>query len=589
MQINYDDWITRYDTLHDGDRAEIRRQIATMARPPVFSVVMPVYDPRPDLLNAAIESVRTQLYPYWELCIADDASTNREIPNVLTEAAKRDSRIKFVRRPVNGHITAATNTALTFARGHFVALLDHDDLLSERALYEFAMAVLSEPDTDIIYSDQDQIDDTGQRSNPFFKPDWDPDLIVGQNYVNHLTAYRRTILDVLGGLRPGFDGSQDYDLILRASRQTAPSRIRHVPSVLYHWRRAVPSTQSFSEAWLEQCIDAAHRAVSDHLAAIGTPAEVGPAPRAPMWNRIRFPIPDPAPPVSVIIPTRDRADLLEGCIEGLLRRTNYKPTEILIVDHDSVESRTHCLFERLTRTEPSVRIVPYHGTYNYAAMNNAAIDLATGDVIALLNNDIDMLDPEWLGEMVSHTLRPGVGIVGAKLLYSDCRVQHAGIVLGPGPHIGHVQRLAGREDLGYFGQLALVRDFSAVTAACLVSRKAVLIEIGGFDSVNLAVAFNDVDLCLRAGDYGYRVVWTPFAELFHLEGASRGSDELPEHQMRFRRELQHLYRTWANVIENDPFHNKNMTFGWEEICIPAPPRAPRPWQSAAAPVVSVDF
>jgi GT2 family glycosyltransferase len=358
--------------------------------------------------------------------------------------------------------------------------------------------------------------------------------------------------------------------------------------VLYHWRRGVQSAESFSEVWLEQCVAAAHRAVSDHLAAIGTPAEVGPAPRAPMWNRVTFPIPDPAPPVSIIIPTRDRADLLESCIEGLRSRTSYQPAEILIIDHESVEPETHLLFERLTRSEPRLRILPYHGAYNYAAMNNMAIEQATGEVIALLNNDIDVRGPEWLGEMVSHAVRPGVGIVGAKLLYGDHRVQHAGIVLGPGPSLVHVQRLAEPDSLGYFGQLALTRELSAVTAACLVSRKAVLVEIGGFDAVNLPIAFNDVDLCLRAGDFGYRVVWTPFAELFHLEGASRGSDALPEQQARSRQELQYLYRTWAGVIENDPFHNKNVLFGWHETCVPAPPRLRRLWRGNVAPVAQVD-
>jgi glycosyltransferase involved in cell wall biosynthesis len=580
MDEDYDAWIGQYDTLEESNRQVIADHIVSFANPPVFSVVMPVYNTRPDLLRATIESVSVQLYPYWELCIADDASTTPLIPLLLSEAQIRDPRVKFVRRSVNGHISAATNSALALATGDYVAFLDHDDLLSERALYEFAAAVVAHPDTDILYSDQDQIDDDGRRSNPFFKPDWDPDLLLGQNYVNHLVAYRRTILESLGGLRPGFDGSQDYDLILRASRQT--EQIRHIPSVLYHWRRGVRAAASFSETWLDQCIDAAHRAVHDHLAELGTPGVVEAAPRAPMWNRVRFEIPAPAPSVSVVIPTRDRPDLLERCLDGLLRRTRYQPTEILILDNDSREVSTQQLLDRITQVYDHVRVIPFPGPFNYSAMNNAALQAVTGEIVVLLNSDIDVIDLDWLGEMVSHAIRPGVGLVGAKLLYGDCRVQHAGIVLGPGKSLVHVQRLASREDSGYVGQLVLTRTYSAVTAACLAARREVLLEIGGFDAINLPVAFSDVDLCLRAGDYGYRIVWTPFAELFHLEGASRGTDERPEHRDRMARELDHLYLTWKTVIENDPFHNPNLAFGWEETRIPAPPRHLRPWRRPAA-------
>jgi len=584
MTTDYDTWIGQHDTLDENDRLAIAEHIESFINPPVFSIVMPVYNTRPDLLRGAIRSVSTQIYPYWELCIADDASTDPLIPLLLFEARQREPRVKVVRRPVNGHITAATNTALTLATGDFVAFLDHDDLLSERALYEFAAAVAACSDVDILYSDQDQIDDAGRRSNPFFKPEWDPDLLLSQNYINHLVAYRRTLLESLGGLRPGFDGSQDYDLILRASRNTEAGRIRHIPSVLYHWRREVQAAHSFSETSLDQCISAAHRAVSDHLVALGTPGVVEAAPRAPMWNRVRFDIPAPAPSVSIIIPTRDRSDLLEQCLDGLLRRTNYKPAEILIVDNDSRDTRTRWLLDRITRIYPHVRVLPFPGPFNYSAMNNAALHASTGEVLVLLNNDVDVIDPDWLREMVSHAIRPDVGVVGAKLLYGDCRVQHAGIVLGPGKSFVHVQRLASREDLGYFGQLVLLRTFSAVTGACLAARREVLLEIGGFDAKHLPVAFNDVDLCLRAGDYGYRVVWTPFAELFHLENASRGPDEhLPARREQAERELRYVYQTWLSVIENDPFHNPNLIFGWHETRIPAPPRHSRPWRRPAAP------
>jgi glycosyltransferase involved in cell wall biosynthesis len=481
MDAGYEAWVAQYDTVGESDRRAIADHIASFADPPIFSLVMPVYNTRLDLLRSAIESVFIQIYPHWELCIADDASTNPLVPLLLSETKAREPRVKVVHRPINGHITAATNSALAVARGDFVAFLDHDDLISERALYEFAAAVVAQPDTDVLYSDQDVIDDHGRRSNPFFKPDWDPELLLGQNYVNHLVAYRRAMLESLGGLRPGFDGSQDYDLILRASRQTQADRIRHIRSVLYHWRRGAEAAASFSEARLEQCIDAAHRAVSDHIAELGTPGVVEAVPRAPMWNRVRFAIPAPAPTVSIIIPTRDRADLLERCLDGLLRRTSYRPTEILIVDNDSREVRTRWLLDGISQVHGNVRGLPFPGPFNYSAMNNAALQAATGEVVVLLNNDTEVDDPNWLEEMVSHAIRPGVGLVGAKLLYGDGRVQHAGIVAGPGNRLTHVQRLASRDDLGYFGQLALMRSYSAVTCACMAARREVLLEVGGFD------------------------------------------------------------------------------------------------------------
>lgn len=574
----YSTWIAQYDTLSDADRVGIVEHTARLADPPIFSLIMPVYNTQPELLLAAIGSVFAQLYPHWELCIADDASTDPAIPTLLAEVQATEPRVRTVRRKDNGHITAATNTALSLATGDFVAFMDHDDLLSERALYEFAVAIVEHRDTDILYSDEDRIDEVGKRSNPFFKPDWDPDLLLGQNYINHLVAYRRTLLEALGGLRAGFDGSQDYDLILRASRCTEPDRIRHVPSVLYHWRGRVQEAASFSETELARCIDAARRAVSDHLAALGTPGTVEAVPQVPIWNRVRFPIPTPRPPVSIIIPTRDRADLLEQCLNGLVDRTDYEPLEILIVDNDSREPRTHQLLNAMTTKHPQVRVLPFAGDFNWSAMNNAALQVASGEVVVLLNNDTDVIHPDWLDEMVTHALRPDVGVVGARLLFGDGSVQHAGVVLGPGKSLSHVLRLAPRKDLGYFGQLTLLRSYSVVTAACLAARREVLLEIGGFDAENLPVAFNDVDMCLRAGDYGYRVVWTPFAELFHLEGASRGRDEKPEHQVRFQRELRHVYLTWQDVIEKDPFHNPNLLLGHDKMRLSEPPRRAHPWR-----------
>ncbi len=316
-RLRYEHWVAQYDTLHDADRAAIRAHIAELAKRPLISVVVPVYNTEEQYLREMIESVLQQLYPHWELCLADDASTKPHIQRVLREFSTLDSRIKFVSRETNGHIAATTNTALDLAVGEFVALLDHDDLLSETALYEIAVELDAHPDADVIYSDSDSIDDAGCRSEPYFKTDWNPELMLGYNIVNHLGVYRRALVEEVGRLRVGFEGGQDYDLMLRAAEASAPSRIRHIPAVLYHWRRNA-SSPSFSEASMERCVVAARRAVRQHLERTGVQAHIEPAPGAPIWTRVIYLLPRERPLVSIIVPTRDRSDFLVRCADGVL-------------------------------------------------------------------------------------------------------------------------------------------------------------------------------------------------------------------------------------------------------------------------------
>ena len=583
LASEYDRWVRDHDTLTDGDRAQIRAHIDRLAYQPLISIVMPAYETPERLLREAIGSVRAQLYQHWELCIADDASPSDNIASVLREMATEDSRIKWIRRDHNGHIAAATNSALALATGEFVALMDHDDLLAEHALYEIAAELNTHPETDLIYSDEDQVDPNGRRYQPYFKPDWNIDLLLGHNVFSHLGVYRHELLTQIGGLREGVvDGSQDYDLVLRAAEASEPSRIRHLPEVLYHWRRMGEET-SFSQAHLDRCIAAARQGIRDYLKAKGVQgSDVVEASAIPTWNRVRWPLPQP-PRVSLIVPTRDRMELLSRCVSGLLHRTNYPDLELLIVNNDSREQPTLELFERL-QADKRVRILHVPGQFNYSTLNNRAVHEATGEIIVLVNNDIDVIDGSWLRELVSIAMRPDVGAVGPKLLFGDGRIQHAGVVLGVGSHgngpgvAGHFGYSAARNDVGYFGQYALTREVSAVTGACLAMRKAVYEAVGGLDAAHLPVTFNDVDLCLRIRASGRRVIWTPFAELYHLESASRGLDRTPEQVARANKEADYMRHQWGPQLDNDPFYNLNFDRRDHDFRLANPPRRQKRWR-----------
>ena len=522
----YPNWIELNDTLSDADRRLIREHIERFGTKPLISVVVPVYNTPEPYLRALIASIDAQLYPHWELCLADDASTAPHIKPLLKELTASDDRIRCVFRSSNGHICAATNSALEIARGDFIALVDHDDVLPEHALYEVAAALDADPTLDILYSDQDMINAEGRRSNPHFKTDWNLDLLLGQNMINHLGVYRRSLVEQIGGMRVGFEGSQDYDLVLRASDATTPERIAHIPAILYHWRMDAEAA-NFSQSQRDKCFRSAKRALEDHFARRGETAEVVPAIGSKAYTRIIRALPAKKPLVSILIPTRDRADLLKQCVDGLLHRTHYDPLEIIIIDNDSVEPQTAALFEVL-RKDRRVRILPFHGDFNFSAMNNVAAHEARGEILVLLNNDTDVIHADWLREMASHAVRPDVGAVGAKLYYTNHKLQHGGVVLGLGGVAGHYFPSAPRQEGGNYSDLFLTRRVSCVTGACLAIRRSVYLEVGGLEADHLKIAFNDVDLCIRLVKAGYHIVWTPYAELFHHESASRGSDAAPE-------------------------------------------------------------
>jgi O-antigen biosynthesis protein len=601
-QLRYNRWIAVYDAISATDRSLIRAHISRLAVRPLISVVISTAGASDIALRDSFNSVFTQLYDHWELCVAVDELAEPRIELLLGLTKARDSRIKLVRSDLLLGTVSAINAALDLATGDFVTFLEAGDILPEHALYEVAFSIVSDQRIDILYTDQDELTTDGQRSNPWFKPDWDPDLLLAQDYIGNLAVYRRTLVAAIGFLRPELADAVFYDLALRATAALKSDRVHHIPAILYHRRSKKETNGSKKALPMLRAIRGAHRAVRDHLDSLGnTKTLIRPAPQAPHAIRIIWPVPEPPPLVSVIVPTRDQADLLAQCVEGVLQRTDYPNLELLIVDNGSVEPATAALFDRLSCVEPRVRILRYPGPFNFAALNNAGARMAKGEVLLLLNNDTDIIESDWLREMVSHALRPDVGIVGAKLIYANESIQHGGVTLGPQGQITHVHRFASRNDPGYFGQLSLTRTLSAVTGACVAIRRAVFFEVGGFDEINLQIGFNDIDLCLRLREHGYRVVWTPFAELFHVESVSRGYDDFPElfqlesvsraydaadpvKRERGIREWQYMHKTWGAMMESgDPFHNPNLRFHWDHLEIPSSPRREKPWRSVNQP------
>jgi GT2 family glycosyltransferase len=567
---NYDDWVQLYDCLEEGSRNALRALAQRSAAGPTFSVIMPAYKTPAALLTKAIESVRAQIYPRWELCVCDDGSNSTQMRGLLEGYARQDARIKIAFRGANEGIAVASNAALAMASGAYLAFLDHDDELSEHALLAMAAEIERHPEADVLYSDEDKIDLDGRRYDAYFKPDWNLDLFYAQNYLNHLTVYRRKLVQAVGGFRQGFDGSQDYDLALRVLEKTGPTRIRHIPRILYHWRASQGSAAT-GPAAKPEAPARAMRSLQEHHDRLGTGATAMFA--SVNHFRLRWPLPAERPLASLIVPTRNRVDLLRRCVEGIRSQTDYSPWELLLVDNGSDDRQTLDYLASLA-SDARIRVLQVDGPFNFSALNNRAAAVAQGPLLGFLNNDLAMIEPGWLGEMVSHALRPGVGAVGAKLFYANGTVQHAGVVLGIGGVAGHLHRFAEPEDQGYFSRAQLAQNFSAVTAACMVMPKAAFDRVGGFDEENLAVAFNDVDLCLRLGEAGYRIVWTPFARLLHLESATRGDNDTRQKRIVFERECAYMARRWKDVLLCDPAFNPNLHLLHEMPGLAFPPRLP---------------
>ncbi|WP_323813315.1 glycosyltransferase family 2 protein [Cellvibrio sp. NN19] len=565
-RLSYADWI-KENELSASDSEQARAKLAKLPKQPLISIIMPTYNSNLIWLEEAIESIRIQPYENWELCIADDASPNKNVAPFLEQWSKRDSRIKYVIREKNGHISEASNSAIDLATGEWLALFDHDDLFHPFALYWVVLAINEYKDSQLIYSDEDKIDEQGERQAPYFKPAWNYDLFLSQNCFSHLGLIKKDLAISIGGFRKGFEGSQDHDLILRAIEKVNDHQIIHIPKVLYHWRVHAESTAKSSESKPYAAL-AGERAISEHLQRKGRSGKVS---FEGYGYRVQYQLPAKQPLVSLIIPTRNGLDLLRQCLDSIIKKTTYKNYEFIIVDNGSDDPETLQYLNSVKKWK-NARVIRDDRPFNYSQLNNVAAKEARGEILGLINNDIEVIEPDWLGEMVSHVLRPEVGAVGAKLLFPNNTLQHGGVVLGVGGVANHAHLYIPRQHHGYFARASLIQQFSAVTAACLLVRKSVYEEASGLDEVNLVVAFNDVDFCIRLKKLGYNNIWTPYAELYHHESATRGQDIAPEKRARFVREVNYMMDTWGKDFLDDPAYNPNLNLDFPDFALSAKKR-----------------
>jgi O-antigen biosynthesis protein len=555
--VRYQFWL-RANRLRPSRVHAIARESRTLEYRPTISIVMPVFNTPVGWLESAIDSVIAQAYPFWELCVVDDGSTSAHVDSVLHAAEKRDARITVSRSTANEGIARASNRGLERASGDFVALLDHDDTLAPDALFEVAKQLNRNRSLDLVYTDHDVRTSRGRRVQPFFKPDWSPDLLLSMNYITHLCVYRRSVLTTLGGFREGVDGSQDYDLLLRVSEQT--DRIAHIRKPLYSWGQSADSAAAnpLSKSYAHE---AGRRALRDALERRGIDGDVLDAGCGLYRYRVRRRLVG-TPMVSIIVPTRDNRVLLERCISSIEELTTYRHFDIIIVDNDSTDPATRMYLDRLPH-----RVLRIREPFNFARLCNAAAGVSSGEHLLFLNDDTEVIERGWLDAMLEHAQRPEVGAVGARLLFPNGTIQHAGVVVGIQGKAGHAFWGNRANDRGYFDFPLVIRNYSAVTGACLMVRRAVFDDMKGFDET-FAVSYNDVDLCLRLRQRGYLVVYTPYAVLYHHQSATRG----PYDPDRDRAYEQRLRDRWRDVFERgDPYYSPHLTLSGFDFRLKYPP------------------
>jgi glycosyltransferase involved in cell wall biosynthesis len=524
---------------------------------PLISVIIPVYNISRKLLSECLNSILNQTYDNFEICLVDDCSTQVETIKTLSEYEKRDSRIKVKYRKTNGNISTASNDAISMASGEFIALVDDDDTLMPNAFYENVKVLNQNNSIDMIYSDEDKLDLKGNRCDPNFKPDFSPDTLMSLNYICHLTLLRRSIVNDIGGFTVGLDGAQDYDLFLRFSEKT--NHIYHISKILYHWRMVKGST-SMSLSSKDYASDKSIIALENALKRRNLKGYIT-KDNVSQYYITHYEV-QGNPLISIIIPTRDYADILKSCLESIYKKTSYKNYEVIIANNNSVESETYDLFKTYQNKYKNFKIIDINTEFNYSNINNIAIKSAQGEYIVLLNNDTEIISENWLTEMVGYASLPHVGTVGPKLLYSDMTVQHGGVILGLGGVASHAYIGANRDDAGMFGRLRVPYNYSAVTAACLMVSKKKYEEVGGLEE-DLMVAYNDIDFNIKLLEKGYYNVFLPQVEIIHYESKSRGLDTSPEKYKRFLKESKYMYDKWENILQNDVMYNSNFSKrGW---------------------------
>ncbi len=544
------------------DLSQCKQTLACLRYKPLISVLIPVYNPLAHHLKLCLDSVLNQVYPYWEACIVDDGSKDKKIKEILEAYKSKDRRIKVAYHVCNRHISLALNTALKMAKGEFVALLDHDDELTPDALLEVVKLLNIYPQADMIYSDEDKISPSGKYILPHFKPDWSPELFLGQMYTSHLSVYRKALLEEIGGFRKGFEGSQDYDLVLRLSEKT--QNIFHIPKVLYHWRIHQGSVACGNPHIKYYAYQNALKAIKEALERRAEGGWVEEVKGCVGRYLVHYPLKG-QPLISIIIPTRDKANLLERCLSSILKKTRYKRFEFVIIDNGSKETETLNLFKRWQqKLNGQFKVVSYDVPFNFSFLVNQGVKAAQGELILLLNNDIELIGPSnWLEEMGGYAQREKIGCVGAVLLYPDNTIQHGGIFLGLSgdPKLPPVARHAFKGQPasypGYFDHLKVVTNYAAVTAACMMVKRELWEKVGGFDET-LAVSFNDVDFCLRLLKQGYRHVVLPHVRLYHYESKSRGYAKTQKDRARFLKEIYLMRQRWQKCLDHDPYLNPNL-------------------------------
>lgn len=550
--ISYEKWIRQ----NSRQETELERQrTEEFAYMPLFSIVVPLYRTKEQYLRELIASVQEQTYTNWELCLSDGSGADTSLKEILEEYSRADARIHVVHADASLGISENTNAAIREASGDYLAFADHDDLLAPEALYACVRRLNEEKICDVLYSDEDKISVDGKkRFDPQFKPDFNLDLLRSMNYICHLFVVKKSLAKRAGYLDAAYDGAQDYDFIFRCVEQA--ENICHMPEILYHWRCHPDSTAENQESKL-YAFEAGRRAVQAHLERMGIRGEVRQGEYLGLYRTAYFT--EGAPLVSVLIPNKDHAEDLRRCVASMLEKSDYQNYEIILIENNSEKEETFACYRELENMDARIRTVKYTGHFNYSAINNLGVRAASGEYLLFLNNDTELISGNAMEEMLGICAREDVGAVGARLYYADDTVQHAGVVLGMGGVAGHIFSGERRSATGYGRRMICTQDMSAVTAACMMVKRSVFEQIGGFDE-ELEVAFNDVDLCLKIRKAGYQIVYTPFAELYHYESKSRGAENTPEKVERFHGEIRRFVRRWGEVLEKgDPFYNPNLS------------------------------
>lgn len=551
--ITYKEWYKR----HCPSKEMLRKQCDyKFAYEPKISIVIPLYKTPENYLNELVESIKNQTYSNWELCLSDGSGENSPLLSVLRQHEEQDKRIKVVYNKTALQISENTNAALDISTGDFIAFADHDDLLAPNALFECVKALNEDPSVEIIYTDEDKIDMKGKEHfMPHFKSDFNIDMLRCNNYICHLFVVKRNVYECAGQLNSEFDGAQDYDFVLRCVETGA--KIKHIPKILYHWRAHKDSTAENPES-KNYAFIAGKRAVQAHYDRIGIKAIVEETEQKGIY-RSKYVL-DEEPLISIIIANKDHSDDLDKCISALEKKSTYKNYEIIVVENNSTEEKTFAYYRELEEKYPRAKVVFWEGKgFNYPAINNYGVTFANGDYVLFLNNDTEIVNEDCLFELMGYCMRDDVGAVGARMYYEDGTIQHAGVIIGLGGIAGHAFVGAGRESWGYFGRICLAQNYSAVTAACLLMKKSVFEEVGGFDE-GYAVAFNDVDLCLKVRRAGYLIVYNPYAELNHYESKSRGYEDTEEKIQRFQSEIDLFKERWGDfLMAGDPYYSPNLT------------------------------